>query len=260
MAATLQRIERPLLGIAVLVGALAAWEAWARGEGSPLIPTTGSVLETAAEVWPTSDFLGGVAASLIRLAVGYGVAVAIGVGLGLVLGSSRRARRALEPLVEFARAIPAIAFVPAMIVLLGFGDGMQIAVIAYALCFPVLLHTIDGIRSVPPEVRDTASMLHVGTVERALRISLPCALPSIFVGLRIAVSLGLVAVVIAELVGEGEGLGHYIWTQHAEVDVPELYAGILFLGLLGYALNGLFLVLERQVLAWHYGSLGDQAR
>lgn len=260
MAASLQRIERPLLGVVVLVAALGAWEAWARSKGSPLIPTTGSVLETAAEVWPTSNFLRGVAASLLRLAVGYGLAAAIGIGLGLVLGSSRRARRALEPLVEFARAIPAIAFVPAMIVLLGFGDSMQIAVIAYALCFPVLLHTIDGIRSVPPEVRDTATMLHVGTVERALRISLPCALPSIFAGLRIAVSLGLVGVVIAELVGEGEGLGRYIWTQHAEVDVPALYAGILFLGLLGYVLNRLFLVLEQRVLAWHYGSIGEQAR
>jgi ABC-type nitrate/sulfonate/bicarbonate transport system permease component len=260
MATALDRLGRPLLGVAVFVAALGAWQAWASSTASVYVPTTSSVLETAWDVWPTSEFLIGVEASLVRLAAGFVLAAGIGVGLGLVLGSSRRARRALEPLVEFGRAMPAIAIVPAAIVLLDFGDAMQIAVIAYALCFPVLVHTVDGVRSVPPETRDTASMLQVGAVERAFRISLPCALPSIFAGLRVAVSLGLVAVVIAELVGEGEGLGRFIWLQYTEVDIPELYCGILFLGVLGYGLNRLFLVVERHVLSWHYGSVGDRDR
>jgi ABC-type nitrate/sulfonate/bicarbonate transport system permease component len=260
MATALDRVGRPLLGFAVFVAALATWEAWASSEASVLVPTASSVLETAWDVWPTHEFLVGVEASLLRLAAGFVLAAAIGVGLGLVLGSSKRARRALEPLVEFGRAMPAIALVPAAILLLGFGDAMQIAVIAYALCFPVLINTVDGVRSVPPEIRDTASMLHVGSVERAFRISLPCALPSIFAGLRVAVSLGLLVLVIAELVGEGDGLGRFIWLQRAEYDIPALYCGILFLGLLGYGLNRLFLVAERHVLSWHYGSVGEQAR
>jgi ABC-type nitrate/sulfonate/bicarbonate transport system permease component len=76
-------------------------------------------------------------------------------------------------------------------------------------------------------------------------------------GLRIAVSIGLVLVVLSEFVGEGNGLGHWIIVQQSLFNVPELYAGVLFLGLLGYVLNRLFLVVERRVLAWHYGAAGE---
>jgi ABC-type nitrate/sulfonate/bicarbonate transport system permease component len=259
-AVLLSRRVQPLLGVAAFVAALAAWEAWARAQGSVLVPTATTILETSWEVWPTDDFLTGVRASLARLAAGYAVAAGFAIAVGLVLGSSRRTRRAFEPLIEFGRAMPAIAIVPAAIVLLGLGDAMQIAVIAYALFFPVLVNTIEGVRAVSPEVRDTASMLHVGPVERVLRIYLPGALPSIFAGLRVAVSLGLVLVVVSELVGEGEGLGSFIRLQQTEYDIPALYCGILFLGLLGYVLNRLFLVVERHALSWHYGSVGEQAR
>jgi ABC-type nitrate/sulfonate/bicarbonate transport system permease component len=133
-------------------------------------------------------------------------------------------------------------------------------VIAFAVFFPVLVNTIQGVRAVSPEVRDTASLLHVGPVERALRISLPAALPSIAAGLRVAVSVGLLMVVISEFVpGEGDGLGRYILFQQSQANIPELYGGILFLGLLGYVLNSLFLLAERRVLAWHYGAAGDPA-
>ena len=100
-------------------------------------------------------------------------------------------------------------------------------------------------------------MLHVGRVERFWRIYFPSALPSIMAGLRIAVSIGLVLVVVSEFVGEGNGLGHCILVQQSMFNVPEMYAGILFLGLLGYVLNRLFLVVERRVLAWHYGAAGE---
>jgi ABC-type nitrate/sulfonate/bicarbonate transport system permease component len=197
--------------------------------------------------------------SLKRLTAGFVIGSGIGIGIGLLMGSSRVARRILDPLVELARATPPIAIVPALIVLLGLGDGMRIAVIAFGVCFPVLVNTVEGVRAVSPEARDTAAMLQVGPVERVARIYLPAALPSIFAGLRVSISIGLVMVVISEFVGEGEGLGHYIIFQQTQFSVPEMYSGILFLGLLGYALNRLFLVAERRVLAWHYGATGDSA-
>jgi ABC-type nitrate/sulfonate/bicarbonate transport system permease component len=260
MAAALARRARPLLGAAGFVVALGVWEAWARGEGSIVVPPATSVLETAWDVWPTTEFLTSVRASLTRLAAGFLIGAGVGIAVGLVVGSSRRTRRTLEPLLEFGRAMPAIAIVPAAIVLLGLGDAMQISVIAYALCFPILVNTMEGVRAVSPETRDTASMLQVGGVERVLRIYLPSALPSIVAGLRVAVSLGLVAVVISEFVGEGEGLGRYIRLQQTEFDIPAMYCGILFLGLLGYVLNGLFLVAEHRALSWHHGSVGEQGR
>ena len=210
------------------------------------------MLERAWEVWPTSEFLATVAASLERLAVGYVLGAAMGIGLGVVLGASRGVRRALEPLTEFLRAIPPIAIVPVLIVILGLDNGMRIAVIAWGVCFPVLVNTIEGVRAVSPETRDTAAMLHVGPVEQLYRLYLPAALPSIVAGLRIALSVGLVLVVISEFVGNPDGLGYYIWFQQTQYNLPEMYGGILFLGLLGYVLNQLFLVAERRVLAWHW--------
>lgn len=260
MAAAVVRASRPLLGFAVFALALGAWEVWARSSESFAIPEASSVLATAWDVWPSSDFLSGVAASLGRLAVGFLIATCVGVGVGLLMGSSRGVRRALDPLVELSRATPAIAVVPAAMIVLGFGDAMQISVIAFAVCFPVLVSTVEGVRSIPPEVHDTASMLHVGRSARLLRIELPAALPCIAAGLRVAISFGLVAVVLSEFVGENEGLGRYIWLQYTEADVPELYAALVFLGLLGYALNRLFVVAERHLLAWHEGFVDDAAR
>ena len=84
--------------------------------------------------------------------------------------------------------------------------------------------------------------------------------PSIAAGLRVALSIGLILVVISEFVGEGDGLGRYILFQQSQFNIPELYGGHPFLGLLGYALNRLFLLGERQVLSWHYGAVDDAAR
>jgi ABC-type nitrate/sulfonate/bicarbonate transport system permease component len=101
-------------------------------------------------------------------------------------------------------------------------------------------------------------MLQVGAVERIFRVYFPASLPSIMAGLRVAVSIGLVMVVVSEFVGEGDGLGVYIRFQQSQFNVPEMYGGILFLGLLGYVLNRLFLLAERRVLSWHYGAVGEQ--
>jgi ABC-type nitrate/sulfonate/bicarbonate transport system permease component len=259
-AAALARVGRGLLGVVVFVAALGVWEAWARSTGSFLIPPASTVVEAAWEVWPTTDFLTTVSASLKRLAAGYVIGAGIGIALGLVMGASRGTRRTLEPFVEFARAMPAIAIVPAAIVLLGLGDAMRITVISFGVCFPVLVNTVEGVRAVSPEARDSASMLRVGAAERIFRIYLPAALPSIVAGLRVALSIGLVMLVISEFVGEGDGLGRYILFQQSQFNVPEVYSGILFLGLLGYVLNQLFLIAERRVLSWHYGAIGESAR
>ncbi len=251
-----RRLVGPSLGVLVFLAVLGIWQLWAGAEDSFLVPTASEVAERAWHVWPTSGFLSEVGQSMKRYAVGFAIAAVIGIALGLLVGSSHAARRTLDPLLECLRAVPAIAIVPAALIILGYGDASRIAVIAFGLCFPILVNTADGVRGIPLEVRDTASMLHVGRVERMARIYLPSALPSIMAGLRIAVSLGLVLVIVSEFVGEQNGIGYYLLRQQSEFDYPELYAGILFLGVLGYGLNRLFLVVERRVLAWHYGAAG----
>jgi ABC-type nitrate/sulfonate/bicarbonate transport system permease component len=144
VTARARRAARHGLGVAVLVVALVAWESWARTHPSFLFPTVTAVAERAWEVWPTAAFLDAAAASLTRLAAGFALGAALGIALGLLMGSSPRARRTLEPLTELLRATPAIAVVPAAIVVLGLGDAMRIGVIAFGVCFPVLVNTLDG--------------------------------------------------------------------------------------------------------------------
>jgi ABC-type nitrate/sulfonate/bicarbonate transport system permease component len=254
------RAGRPLLGAVVFAAALLVWEVWARAADSFLVPPASEVAKSAWEVWPTADFLSDVAASLRRLAVGFAIGAGIGILVGLLMGSSLAVRRALDPLVELLRATPAIAVVPVLIVVFGLGDSTLIAVIAFGVCFPVLVGTDAGVRAVSPEARDTASMLHVRRVERVFRIYMPAALPTIVAGLRVALSIGLVMVVISEFVGGEDGLGTYILDQQSQFNVPDMYAGIVFLGLLGYVLNRLFLLAESRVLAWHYGAAGESGR
>ena len=251
---------RRLLGPAALLAALAVWEVWARAEASFLVPPPSAVAERAWDVWPTREFLANVQASLTRLAAGFGIGACAGVAVGLVVGGSVRMRRVFEPLLELLRAVPPIAVVPVAIVVFGLGDAMLVSVIAFGVFFPVFVHTAEGVRGVPPEARDTAAMLHVGPVERLYRVDLPAALPSIAAGCRVALSIGLVLVVVSELTGASDGLGYSILQQQRDFDMPGMYGGIVFLGLLGYVLNRLFLLVERHLLAWHHGAVGAVER
>jgi ABC-type nitrate/sulfonate/bicarbonate transport system permease component len=257
---TFPRLGSILLGGVVFVAALAIWEAWARTESFYFLPPVSEVVRRAWDVWPSGDFLSAVAASLKRLAAGFAIGSTAAVAVGLVMGSSPRVRSTLSPTAEFLRALPVIAVVPIAIVLLGVGDAMRVGVIAFGVFFPVLVATVEGVRAVALEIRDTAALFRLSRVRRSVRVYLPAALPTIFAGLRTALSIGLVLVVISELNGEGDGLGVYIESQRALFNVSEMYVGIVFLGLLGYVLNRLFLVLEHRVLAWHYGAIGEHVR
>jgi ABC-type nitrate/sulfonate/bicarbonate transport system permease component len=255
------RLVGGLLGLTAFAAALAIWESWPRSEWAEFyFPGLGTIGRTAWERWTSSDFLSAVASSLTRLAAGYTLGALAGVCIGLAMGSSPRVRSTLWPTTEFLRAVPVIAVLPIAIVLLGDADAMRIALIAFGVFFPVLVATVDGVRAVPAEIRDTAALLRLRGVERDVRVYLPAALPTVFAGLRVALSIGLALVVISEFTGQGDGLGVRIWNWRFLYAVPEMYAGILFLGLLGYVLNRLFLVVERRVLAWHYGAIGESGR
>jgi ABC-type nitrate/sulfonate/bicarbonate transport system permease component len=255
------RVGGLFLGVAVFAVALAIWEAWPRSEATAFyFPRVGEIGSTAWEVWLSPDFVRAVGASLERLAAGFALGAVAGIAIGVAMGSSPRVRSTLGPATEFLRALPVIAVLPIAIVVLGDASAMRIAVIAFGVFFPVLVATVDGVRAVPLEIRDTAALFRLGEAERRVRVYLPSAMPTIFAGLRTALSIGLVLVVISEFTGAGDGLGVYIWNQRFLSAVPEMYAGILFLGLLGYVLNRLFLMLERRVLAWHYGAVGEPVR
>jgi ABC-type nitrate/sulfonate/bicarbonate transport system permease component len=170
-----------------------------------------------------------------------------------VLGLYRPARRATAPTIDFLRSIPAPAIISVMIILLGFGDGMKIVAITFASTFPVLLNTIDGVRGVDQQQLEMARAYRLRRRDEIFRITLPAATPQIFAGLRTSLAVALAVMAFSEMFAGTDGLGFFIIFAQATYRTSEMYAGVFMLGLLGYAVNLIFVTTERRILRWHRG-------
>nr|BFE82863.1 hypothetical protein GCM10020093_054640 [Planobispora longispora] len=174
-------------------------------------------------------------------------------GLGVAIGLSPRLRAAAEPVLEFFRAIPPPVLVPLIMVLAGIDDGMKVLVIASGCVWPILLNTVEGVRALDEVLSDTCRMYGVRGPSRLRHLVLRGASPQIMAGLRQALSIGIILMVISEMFASSSGLGFTIVLFQRGFEIPEMWSGILLLGLLGYTLALLFRRLERRVLSWHRG-------
>ena len=181
---------------------------------------------------------------------GFAVAIAIGVVLGVIIGSSRTLLAATSVLIEFLRPIPGVALIPLAILLFGLGTEMRRFVIAYAALWPILIHALYGVRGSDRLLHDVARTSGVTRLGRLVRVTLPDALPSITIGVRVSASIALLVAVTAEFLTGTGGIGSYMQQQQFAFRLPELYAAILLTALLGYAINVVLRVLERRVVFW----------
>jgi ABC-type nitrate/sulfonate/bicarbonate transport system permease component len=242
------------LEFAVPLLLLVLWGLLSANSDTYYFPPLTDILETFMDTWVFERVQSDVVPSLTRLALGYGIACVVAITVGLALGLSRPLRRATDPIVQFLRAIPPPALLPFGILVLGVGNSMKIFIIAFVCLWPVLLNTIDGVAGVDPTLRETARVYDIGPVDRVLRVTLPAAAPQIFAGMRTALSLALILMVISEMVASTNGIGYFVLQAQRSFAIPEMWSGILLLGILGYVLNAVFLLAERRVLRWHRGS------
>ena len=163
-------------------------------------------------------------------------------------------RRISEPIVEFLRAIPAPALLPFALLVLGVGNDSKIFVIAFVCLWPILLNAVDGVSGVDPTLVDTGRVYRIPASDRLRHVVLPAATPQIFAGMRTSLSLALILMVISEMVASSNGIGYFVLQSQRSFAIPEMWSGIILLGLLGYAFNAVFLLIERRVLAWHRGA------
>lgn len=254
MTNTWRRVRLILLELAVPVLVVAAWWTWSANADNFYFPALSEILRTFADTWVFERVSSDVLPSLARLGAGFGIAVVVSIPLGTVLGLSTAARRVTEPIVEFVRAIPPPALLPFAILVLGVGDAMKVFIIALVGLWPILLNTIDGVRGVDHTMLETARVYGVRGVERLRRVIWPAALPQIFAGMRTSLSLALILMVISEMVASTSGIGYFILQSERSFDIPEMWSGIVLLGLLGYLLNAAFGLVERKVLRWHRGA------
>jgi ABC-type nitrate/sulfonate/bicarbonate transport system permease component len=245
-----------LAGVEVLVplAVIAVLWFWSAGSDVYYFPPLKDVLNTFKDTWLFERIGSDVVPSLVRLFIGYFIAVAVGLGAGIALGLSPVLRRVAAPIVEFLRAIPAPALLPFALLVLGVGNDSKIFVIAFVCLWPILLNAVDGVTGVDPTLVDTGRVYRIPASDRLRRVVLPAAAPQIFAGLRTSLSLALILMVISEMVASSNGIGYFVLQSQRSFAIPEMWSGIILLGLLGYAFNAVFLLVERRVLAWHRGA------
>ncbi len=250
-----------VLRLSVLVGLLVAWQILTSLSDSPFFPT---FTETVGRLW--NDWLlkptmvaGHLLPSLARLLSGWLIAVVVGIAGGTLIGMSGRLRDYVDPVMQFLRAIPPPALLPLFIVLLGIGDQMKVAMIAFGVIWPIVLNTIDGVRSVDPLHLETARVFGIGRRDVLFRVVLPSAGPKVFAGLRVSLSIAVILMVLSEMVATINGVGFNLVQAQRTFRMLDVWAGILLLGLIGYVLNGALGLVERRVLRWQRGAmrLGD---
>lgn len=246
-------LRRVFFVVALPVVLVAVW--WAASDGStdPFWPPLRTVLDTFPDVWTADRLRADVVPSILRLLGGYALAAVAGVALGTVIGSYRRVRAVCEPVLEFLRAVPPPVLVPVIMLFAGIGDSMKIVVIASGCVWPILLNTVEGVRAVDPVMLETARSYGVTGIARLRRLVLPSASPQIFAGLRQALSIGIILMVISEMFAADNGIGFTVVQFQRSFAIPDMWTGILVLGLLGFLLSVVFQLVERRVLGWYRG-------
>jgi ABC-type nitrate/sulfonate/bicarbonate transport system permease component len=250
-----------VLGYVLVVAVLAFWEAAVRVGwlNAAFIPPPSAVATAWLAYAASGELVTNLLSTLSAWAQGFAIAAVLGVVLGVIMGLFPVVRAMLSTLVELLRPMPSVAIIPIAIVLLGLGDPMKRFVVAYAALWPVLINTLYGVRAVDPLLLDTARTFRLGALRSALRVVLPAASPFIATGLRISTSIALILVITAELVASRSGLGYAVRAAEQASRVPEVYAGVLTIAVVGYLLNAVFVLVENRVLAWHRGYTAREA-
>lgn len=231
---------------------VAGWWFLSLGRDSFYFPSLQKILAVLWRDLTTGNLLAWLGISLGNMAAGLAIAIVAGTLIGLLIGEFEGLRRAATPTLNFLRSIPPAAIVPLVIVAMGIGSAPKIFIIALACFWPVLLNTIDGVRGIPPQLRDTVKAFRIPLALRFRRVLVMAALPQIMAGIRIAIAVALVLMVISEFFGASVGVGFYINEAKQRFAMPETWAGTVLIGILGYVLSALFLRLERWLLAWYF--------
>lgn len=232
---------------------LALWWALAASTESYYVSSPSEVASAFAETWLGSRLVDDLMPSVLRLFAGYVLAVLIGIALGVPIGLSARLRATVEPVLEFFRAIPPPVLVPLLILLSGVGDRMKVLVIVSGCVWPILLNTVEGVRALDPQLVETCRSYRIGGVDRLRHLVLRGASPQIMAGMRQSLSIAIILMVISEMFASSSGLGFTIVQFQRSFAIPEMWGGVVLLGLLGFVLSLGFARWERHVLGWYLG-------
>ena len=236
------RVIPPALVIAVL---LVVWEMLCARKGSSLPPPSRVLADTWELIVDPFFDRGGIdkglfwhlSASLQRVALGYALAAAVGVALGTLIGQSVWALRGLDPLFQVLRTVPPLAWLPLSLAAFRDGQPSAIFVIFITSIWPIIINTAVGIRNIPQDYRNVAAVLRLNALEFFTKIMIPSAAPYIFTGLRIGIGLSWLAIVAAEMLIGGVGIGFFIWDAWNSSHISEIILALIYVGIIGFILD-----------------------
>jgi ABC-type nitrate/sulfonate/bicarbonate transport system permease component len=213
-----------------------------------LLPTPWAVAEVGVASARSGELAWHVLTSLTRVAEGFGLAALAALALGILAGLCVPLRHMLEPVIEFVRPIPPLAFLPMFLVWFGLGEASKVAFIGYTTFFPMFIAVAASVLTVDVMLLRAAASLGASRADLIRRVILPAALPGIIVALRVGFGLALFVIVGAEFMGADAGLGHLIMEGRTFFNPAQIVMGALVLGILGSLINALLLLAERRLV------------
>ncbi|MBX7444392.1 MULTISPECIES: ABC transporter permease [unclassified Arthrobacter] len=232
---------------------IAVWWAFTAQGVNFFVPKPDKLANTFVTVWFSEKFFTDVMPSMGRLLISLAVSLVLGVALGIAIGLSRTLRWLLEPLLEFIRAVPSTILIPVLLLLIGINDAMKITVIVLGCLWPILLNTIEGVRSLDEVLKNTALVYRLRGFDRIRYLVLPGASPLIMAGIRHSLAVGLILLVVSEMFASTDGIGYSIINFQNRIAIPEMWSGIFLLGIIGVLLSVVFQAIQKRVLGWYYG-------
>jgi ABC-type nitrate/sulfonate/bicarbonate transport system permease component len=250
---TMRRLAWGALRLAPVVVLLAAWEVFARSGGvTPfMLPALSTVAERIYDDALGGDLFINIGVTLYRALTGFAIAAVGGVVLGAAMARNAAVRWFFDPIISVGFPMPKIAFLPVIILWLGLYDVSKVTMVVLDAIFPVVTATIVGIASVEKELLWSARNMGAKNRELLWQILLPAALPQILTGLQVALPIALIVVVVTEMQMGGYGLGGAMMQASRFANSRGVFAGIVEIAVIGYALVAVMAVLRRWLLAWH---------
>lgn len=240
-----------VLASLVLVGIFIAWEVLVRAMGIKAVvlpPPSAVIVEFSKNVpW----YLGHAWYTFLVTMGGFLVALVVGVLLAVLIVESRILEKTVYALIVGLNSVPKVAIAPLFVIWLGTGAEPKIAIGFLIAVFPIVIDTVLGLKSVPPDILDLARVLRGGRFATLWRVRFPCALPSIFAGMKVAISLALVGAIVGEFVSSQKGLGYVILSAQGMFDTARVFAAIFVLAVMGVLLFWALAILERLAIPWH---------
>jgi NitT/TauT family transport system permease protein len=248
-AAWLMNVTRRSLAILLFC---VAWELLPRTGlvDRVFLPPFSEVVTAALQLALSGTLAGHAMASILRSSSGLALAILTAVPAGLVIGSNRRIAEFCEPLLELFRNTAPLALLPVFTLILGIGETSKITMVLYASVWPILLSTVNGVRTVDPLLVKAARSMGLGSVRLFDKVILPASVPTIFTGIRVAAAHSILVLIAAEMVGAKAGLGYFVNAAEFNFQIPEMYAGILSLALLGLLVNFALVRIEARLSMW----------